>query len=206
MILPIIAGLVVRAAVSYAAKHAIKYGAKQLGKRALRQMMKKARKHGEKILRKEMKRRKNCKSCKKLDELADPCQFLRKGNPAGAGKYRGGSYGGAPGSKVRGLESHHIPAQDAYPRGSMSPSKMPAIQMDVADHQKTASWGRGGKGYANLQRAAMKKGGVLAAFAMDVADIKLKFGNKYDTALMEAGAYVACITKFKDKYPVGGRR
>ena len=52
----------------------------------------------------------------------------------------------------------------------------------------------------------MKKGGVLAAFAMDVADIKLRFGDKYDKALIEAGAYVACITKFKDKYPVGGKR
>jgi len=203
MILPIIAGIVVRQAVKYAAKHAIKYAGKQLGKRALKQMMKKAQKQGEKVLRKEMQRRKNCKTCKPLDKLADPCKFLRKGNPAGGGKYRGGSYGGAPGSKAKGLESHHIPAQDAYGRGSMSAGKMPAIQMDVADHQKTASWGRGGKGYANLQRAAMKKGGAMAAFAMDVADIKLKFGNKYDTALVEAGAYVACITKFKDKYPTG---
>ncbi|WP_298294165.1 hypothetical protein [uncultured Litoreibacter sp.] len=203
MILPIIAGIVVRQAVKYAAKQALKYGAKQLSKRALKQMMKKAQKRGEQVLRKEMQRRKNCKTCKKLEDLADPCQFLRKGNPAGAGKYRGGSYGGAPGSKAGGLESHHIPAQAAYGRGSMSPGKMPAIQMDVADHRKTASWGPGGKGYARAQRQAMKKGGAMAAFAMDVADIKMKFGNKYDTALTEAGAYVACITKFKKKYPTG---
>jgi hypothetical protein len=86
---------------------------------------------------------------------------------------------------------------------------MPAIQMDRGDHLQTSSYGNSAaaKAYRSAQTAAIKSGGVLAAFAMDVADIKLRFGDKYDTALMEAGAYAACLEFYKDKYrPAGGRR
>jgi len=204
MPLPIIAGIVIRAAVGYAAKQGIKYATKKAAKKAIKKLMSKAQDKAEKVLAKEAKRRKSCKTCKALDKLKDPCSFLRKGNPAGTGKYRGGSYGGAPGSKAKKLESHHIPAESAYGLRSMSQSKMPAIQMDVADHRKTSSWGSSAnaKAYRRLQKTAMKsKGGIAAGFAMDLVDIKLRFGKKYDTALIEAGAYLACISKYPAKYP-----
>lgn len=32
---------------------------------------------------------------------------------------------------------------------------------------------------------------------MDIADIKAKFGDKYDEAIAEATAYAACLKKYK---------
>ncbi|MGL4236463.1 hypothetical protein [Tabrizicola sp.] len=200
MPLPIIAGIVIRAAVAFAAKQAAKYAGKKLAKRALRKLLERGRKQGDEILEREINRRKACKTCKKLDDLADPCQFLRSGTGS---KYNGGSYAG---TKKSGIESHHMPAESSYPAGSMSQGKMPAIAMDPADHKKTASHGSSDAArlYQKQQKAVLSgKGGLLGAFAMDVADVKLKFGDKYDQAIMEASAYVACISKYPDKYPVG---
>lgn len=205
MILPIIAGIVLRVALRYAVRAAAQHGGRALSRRALQQVLRQGKRYGDDILKRERARRNACRTCKKLDDLADPCQFLRSGT---GGRYAGGSHGGTSG-KGAGLESHHIPAQDSYPPGGMGPSRMPAISMDTADHRQTASHGHtgnAGKAYRDAQRAAIQRGGIVAGFAMDVADIKMRFGDKYDKALMEASAYVACISKYPDKYPVGPQR
>ena len=206
MILPVIAGIIVKAAVSYAVRAGAQYAGRKISKRVIRALMRKARRYGNKVLRREIERRRTqCKNCKPLEQLKDPCKFLRKGNPNGSGNFRGGSYGG---TRKSGIESHHIPAQGSYPRGSMSAGKMPAIQMTPDDHSKTMSYGssKAASAYRQAQNLALRKGGILAAFAMDVADIKLRHGDKYDQAILEAGAYVACISAFPDKYPVGGAK
>ena len=46
-----------------------------------------------------------------------------------------------------------------------------------------------------MQRNLIARGRAEAAFAMDVADIKTKFGSKYDEAIAEATAYLACLKK-----------
>lgn len=205
MILPIIAGIVLRIALRYAARAAVQYGGRQLSRRVLRRIIQQGKRYGDDILKRERDRRKACRTCKQLDDLADPCQFLKRGT---GGKYAGGSYDGTKG-KGTDMESHHIPSQDSYPPGSMTAGRMPAISMDKGDHALTASHGRTGNAgvaYRDAQRAAIRRGGIVAGFAMDAADIKLRFGNKYDQALLEASAYVACISKYPDKYPVGPQR
>ena len=200
MIWPVIGRLVLAAAI----KLATDYGKKKIKEKVLKELVKKAREHAKKAFKKELKRRQSCKTCPPLSQEADPCSFLAGGNPNGAGKYRGGSYKGV---KVSGMHSHHTPAKAAYPPGSMDKDLMPSISMEPGDHTKTMSYGGGPTSirgaYRSAQKQAMKRGDVLGAFAMDVVDIKIAHPKKYDTALMEAGAYAACITKFKDKYPVG---
>ncbi|MCU0912887.1 MAG: hypothetical protein MUE98_16740 [Rhodobacteraceae bacterium] len=203
MILPVIAGAVVGAALRFAVRAGVQYAGRQLSRRALRRLLDRAKQYGDDVLQREISRRKACRTCRQLDDLADPCQFLRSGT--GTGPYNGGSYNG---TRSPGIESHHVPAQSAYPPGSMSPGVMPAIAMDPADHRQTASYGSGAdaRAYQTQQRMALQRGGLAAAFAMDVADIKLRFGDKYDQAIMEASAYLACISKYPDKYPTGQRQ
>lgn len=81
-----------------------------------------------------------------------------------------------------------MPAKQANP--SVHPDDGPAIQMDPADHRRTASYG-GRKGspqqaYRDKQAELIKQGKFDDAFMMDVDDIQSKFGNKYDDAILEA--------------------
>ena len=161
------------------------------------------KRYGDVILKQQKRKRQACRTCKQLDDLVDPCQFLRGGT--GGGGFNGGNYNG---TRAPGLESHHIPAQGTYPPGSMPAGKMPAIAMDSADHAMTMSHGSSAAAgrYREAQKDAIRRGGIVAAFAMDAADIKLRFGKKYDRALLEASAYVACVSKYPEKYPVGRNR
>ncbi len=196
MALPIIAGFVVRAAVRYAIKKGAQYAVKRAAQKALRRQMKNAIRQANKRLRKrDADRKRKCKNCKKLK---NPCQLLSKGNPASKGPYRGGSYGG---TKAAGIESHHIPSQDAYPKGyKLSKYQGVAIQMDPMDHAETASHGRGrvADRFRASQKSLIKSGNYMGAFAMDVADIMAKFPDgKYSEAIAEATAYMACLKKYK---------
>jgi hypothetical protein len=122
----------------------------------------------------------------------DKCKVIEGGVPGA--KYKGGRYGTiAPGGAARGQEAHHIPAAAA---GGGSRSDKPAIQMDVSDHRMTASWDNnpGAAAYRSRQSALMSKGpkGMLAAMAMDILDIRAKFGNKYDSAIAQTMAWAKC--------------
>lgn len=196
MILPaLIVGIVGRAVVRYAVGAGARYLAQRGAQAAIRRLMQRAVREGRKRLDDEIERLKRCPRCRQLKDRAAPCHILSRGNPANSG-YRGGSYGG---TKSPGIESHHIPAESAYPLVNIGQSRMPAIQMDPADHALTASHPRqpGAQAYRDAQKRLIASGNIGAAFAMDVADIKAKFGDKYDEALVEAAAYLACLKYFK---------
>lgn len=96
-----------------------------------------------------------------------------------------------------GCEVHHMPCAVAACDDN-SPYKMdyddvPAIVMFEEDHRETASWGSNGN-YQARQSSLMKQGRIRDAFAMDVADIQSKFGNKYDAQIQGALDYLNSIT------------
>lgn len=131
-----------------------------------------------------------CKDCDK-----DPCKPLKKGNPAGKGPYRGGAYGPLKGKPTH---AHHTPAHGSG--GPLSRWNGPAIQMDEADHANTASYSnsRMAQAYRARQSSLIASGRFLDAVAMDIADVRrvaALAGNpeKYDHALAEMQAYVACL-------------
>lgn len=132
---------------------------------------------------------------------------LAKGNPEGKGPYRGGSYGGAPGSKLLGIESHHTPAKSAYPEDLADKvggiNRMPAIQMDKDDHYETQSHGTGGQDAADYrlnQKNLMENGQYCDAVAQDYRDareIARTQGDpsKYTEAMKESSAYRRCLER-----------
>lgn len=194
MPVPILVGIVLRAA-GVAAMRAIGGAlAKGAVRRALQRKFRRAAREAQRRLdARDAARRRDCPRCK---ELQNKCDLLRGGNPLGSGPYRGGNYNGTRGSP--GMESHHVPAQGSYPATNrLSAGRMPAIQMDAADHAQTASYGSSTTAtqYRAAQRRMIRSGNITGAFLMDVADIKAKFGDKYDEALAEAMAYLACLKK-----------
>jgi hypothetical protein len=69
--------------------------------------------------------------------------------------------------------------------------------MDKVDHEKTASWGSSkmSEAYRDTQSKLIKQGkaGYLAAMLMDVADVRSKFGDKYDGAIAQMMAWAKCM-------------
>jgi filamentous hemagglutinin len=63
--------------------------------------------------------------------------------------------------------------------------------MDKADHRLTASWGSSGeaKAYREKQKALILQGKFHDAMLMDIYDIRSKFGDKYDFAILQAKTY-----------------
>jgi Domain of unknown function (DUF4150) len=103
----------------------------------------------------------------------------------------GGSY-----TKVRaantGGEVHHTPANSISP---LSTGKGPSVWMSIADHRKTASWGRSAaaKRYRAQQKSLIKNGKQREALAKDIKDIRKKFGNKYDNCIKMMLAYFKTV-------------
>jgi hypothetical protein len=107
--------------------------------------------------------------------------------------YRGGSYQdlGEPHPTsprrrlaVPGTERNHIPPKDVL-RGILAPAKGPSIEMDIEDHEKTASWGPPGMDHRAKQRKLLEQGKFREAIKMDIDDIRKQFGTRYDGALEE---------------------
>jgi len=100
--------------------------------------------------------------------------------------FQGGAHGNMKG--FSGRESHHMPADAA---SSLSKNQGPAIQMDIADHKKTASWGssREARAYRAEQAERIKAGDFAGAQRMDIQDIRSKFGAKYDAAIKQMIEY-----------------
>ncbi len=102
------------------------------------------------------------------------------------------------------MDAHHMPAHDAYPDSIKNKLGTydnrvngPSISMDSTDHTKTYSYGRGkaAKEYRAKQKELIEKGNIQEAFNMDVADIKAKFPNKYDSSIDEAKKYLNKLLK-----------
>jgi hypothetical protein len=134
------------------------------------------------------------------ENTTDPCKVFEDGVPGDG--YRGGKHGKI---KEGGYsydpkrESHHMPADATYSTldgKSISTDLKPAIQMDKADHHKTASWGSGqsANAYRNTQAALIRSGksGFMQAIMMDIVDIRSKFGDKYDAAIAQYLTWAKC--------------
>ncbi len=122
----------------------------------------------------------------------NPCAHLANGVPGS--QYRGGAHSSMQLPWGDGLESHHTPARAASP---LPPQVSPAIQMDPVDHALTASHGRmpGSASYRAAQARAIQTTGFMSAQAMDIADIRAKFGDKYDGAIAQMEAYTLCLRR-----------
>ncbi|MBI4719529.1 MAG: hypothetical protein HY763_17165, partial [Planctomycetes bacterium] len=104
-------------------------------------------------------------------------------------EFRGGPYRAIKGG---GYHAHHMPAQAAWTKAGKSVDNAPAIQLEDADHYKTASYGGGPRGdaYRSKQAELIKAGRWREALQVDVNDIRTKFGDKYDAAIVEMMDYV----------------
>jgi RHS repeat-associated protein len=104
---------------------------------------------------------------------------------------QGGSYYSVRSTTSRG-EVHHIPAHSSYKNlpGSNIPSHGtgPAIWMTKADHHMTASHGSSAaaKAYRARQTAHIASGNWAAALRMDIDDIQMNFGSKYNASIRGA--------------------
>jgi hypothetical protein len=130
----------------------------------------------------------------------NPCAHLAKGNKAGKGPFRGGSYDGTKGVGAKGMESNHIPPKSVSP---LSPGKSPAIQMDYPDHRIARSTGSGKRAeqWRAQQQDLIRQGRYRDAAAMDYKDarrVARQAGDpkKYNEALKERSAYQKCLEKF----------
>jgi RHS repeat-associated protein len=110
-------------------------------------------------------------------------------NVAPAGHvYRGGTYKNlkdpATGRNVHGTEINHMPPNSI---NGLSRDHGPSIQMDKADHYRTASWGRSREAMQHRaqQQDLINQGDYRGAIQMDIDDIRSKFGSKYDKAIKE---------------------
>ena len=93
-------------------------------------------------------------------------------------------------------QKHHMPANAVSP---LSRDKGGAIQISPADHKLTGSYGpsKAAKAYRAKQKAHIDAGDFKSAFEMDVRDIRLNFGNKYDGATQQARQYYINEGMFK---------
>jgi len=212
MPLPIIAaavaGAALRAAIGAGVRIAGGAAARRAAAAAARRVANRSIQRGREVLQREITRRRNCRNCRQLDELVAPCAILSRGTGLNGSPYSGGSHAGNRSRARAGVESHHMPASDAYPVGVRT-GVMPAIQMDAADHRMTAShgnMGRAGRQYRDAQQRLIRRGNLRGAFMMDVIDIRSKFGDKYDAALAEAAAYMECVERYKRNYGFPTRR
>lgn len=103
-------------------------------------------------------------------------------------EYEGGRYRDLKTGKDTGKEGHHTPADSS---SIVAKYDGPAIVMDKADHEKTASWGNSkeARAYRQKQKDLINEGRIMDAIQMDIDDIKSKFGGKYDEAIKQMLAY-----------------
>ena len=116
----------------------------------------------------------------------------------------GGSYGALKRDKNDKMynpeEAHHMPAKDYYVKnkgGSLTIYSGPAVRMERGDHLKTASWGKSpkAKAYRDKQASLINAGKFREAVKMDIKDLRLKLGNKYDKGIGEMWKYINQLEK-----------
>jgi hypothetical protein len=118
-------------------------------------------------------------------------QYRTRSVASGASaKFRGGSYSAVRGGGTRG---HQMPSKGAWEAAGKggAANRAPAIQLEPGDHVDTASWGRisGADAYRKKQADLIRQGRWREALLMDINDIRHKFGDKYDLAILEALEY-----------------
>lgn len=114
------------------------------------------------------------------------------------GKYKGGSYNDLmvkkPGATRKtvpeGGQINHIPPCQAMKQvegDGWSDGKGGAIQMDTLDHRKARSTGSSDDSvdHRDHQERLIANGQLEDAIALDVLDIRARFGDKYDDAISE---------------------
>ena len=96
--------------------------------------------------------------------------------------------------KANGGQVHHAPADSVSP---YSRNKGPAIRMDTQDHIDTASWGSSNlaKQYREKQQFLIESGMFKEAQQMDIDDLHMKFGDKYDKGIEEMVQYTEQLLK-----------
>jgi hypothetical protein len=97
---------------------------------------------------------------------------------------QGGRYGDLRRTSVPGHQSHH-PISD-----SISPiltNEAPAFRMQTSDHMRTASWGSRceAKAYRDRQKELINSGRIRDAMALDIRDVRSKFGKEYNREIQE---------------------
>ncbi|MEU7179280.1 MULTISPECIES: polymorphic toxin-type HINT domain-containing protein [Streptomyces] len=99
------------------------------------------------------------------------------------GDKNGGKYGDLQ-PAGSGNEINHIPAKAASP---LSEYSGPSIRMARADHRALYSTGsyRASQAWRMRQKDLIDRGDFRGAMQMDVNDIRSRFGNKYDGAIVE---------------------
>ncbi|MBL3573372.1 hypothetical protein JMK10_16855 [Rhodovulum sulfidophilum] len=131
----------------------------------------------------------NVRITKRAEKDLGPCAALAC--PAPVGRYAGGAHVCTSQPVGDGLDSHHTPAKaNSY----LDPQLGPAIQMDPADHALTASYRKPRTAaYMRAQKSLVDNANFMGALMMDVADIRSKFGDKYDAAIAQMTTYAACL-------------
>jgi hypothetical protein len=131
------------------------------------------------------------------------CKHLEKG-PPGA-KYQGGKHGRVKEDSQRGIrESHHVPPKSISPNG---PETGPAISMDYNDHRGLSSTGRRTTDPTSIVQEKLAKSGpagFLLSMGTEIAEIRLKHGDKYDAAIAWMLLWSACMGYIPS--PLGGKR
>ena len=112
-----------------------------------------------------------------------PTTAVARGVATNSSRFRGGKHkdlDAVPGK----IERHHVPADSVSTKSHRSG---PAIEMDIEDHYKTASWGRSreAKAYRERQRELIGSGRIDDAIQMDIDDVIGQWPGKYDEAILE---------------------
>ena len=136
------------------------------------------------------------------DEIIDNIKYVDKNMFNNDNKELSEKTGGSYGEVFKeGLgdkyEVHHMPADNV---NGLERKDGPAIRMDKEDHRETASCGnsREAREYRAHQKELIEQGKFREALEMDIDDIRGKFGDKYDDAILEMLQYV-------DKLEMEGR-
>lgn len=92
------------------------------------------------------------------------------------------------------------------PANSVSPlsrARGPEILMEPAEHEMTASFGSDAEAvqYRDQQAMLISQGRYFDALQMDIADIRLKFGSKYDVHIRQALGYAESLDPSDLRYP-----
>ena len=96
-------------------------------------------------------------------------------------------------------EAHHlIPKKLLIITGILKVSEGPSIRMEKKDHQLTRSYKRRDmlkNDFFRKQPEYLKDLNIRSAVEMEIAEIKAKFGSKYDDAIREVRKYITKLEK-----------
>lgn len=112
-----------------------------------------------------------------------------------AGKKGGGYNEVKQNSNGEYTQVHETPSFESTGANTRTEGNGPSIKMTKEDHRLTASYGSSNdaKEYRAAQKALIEKGNYHDAIQMDIDDIHLKFGDKYDDAISEMLEYAELI-------------